>query len=398
MKKALTLITCGCMALILAGCGSVNPKLSFPLPSLDHTSGRDSSTTAEVTKNDLSMNSISLCPAKETVTSDDGAALFSLSFQQTQLMLHDTTLEKKILSDLQARTDLMLTDAAQIEAQAHLDYQQAEYWSEYFIDVSYTPTRLDQSVLSLFANTSSYCGGPHPSLVTGSVTYDLQTGEMLYLDDILLPDCTSDRLYQLVLKSLEDRAEDLYYDYADALGDRFTGELHSIQDWYFSRTGLCFHFSPYDIAPYSSGTIITELPYRTLSSVLKDQYIPSETSVPVTGSMYANSFTVADSERFSFITDVVLDEKGNEILLYPDATVTDLRIETGFRYNDTNQYISVATVFAASNMNIGDAVHLTANLENQDAILRLIYHSGNQEYSSYIAFDEASNSIILTTE
>ena len=395
VKKFFALITAGCIALSLVGCGSAHSGQSdATLPRLTDST-RDTPSIPEHPGAPIPMHAIILPTIKETVTGDDGTDLFSLSFQRTQVILHNQEAEDKIIGDLQSRNGSTLDIAYQMEAQARLDYPDNEYWSEYFIEIAYTPTRLDQAVLSLFGNTSSYSGGPHPSLTTDSVTYDLQTGDVVSLDDILTPECSSDTLYQLILDSLESQAEDLYYDYADALGDRFTGELHSIQDWYFSRSGLCFHFAPYDIAPYSSGTVIAELPYSSLAGILNEKYFPTETPL-ATGSMYAEAYMEDARERFTFIADVPVCDNGIEVLLYPDASVTDLRIETGSRYEESNQYIAVSTVFAANTMNVGDAIRLNANLENSDTVLRLVYHSEGQEYSAFITYDEVSNSIQLT--
>ena len=395
MKKFLALIAAGCVALSLVGCGSGHSGQSKATLPLLTDSTRDTPSVTEPSRAAIPMNAIVLPSVKETVTEENGTELFSLSFQHTQVILHNKAAEDKIISDLQSRNNSIVSSAYQIEAQARMDYPESEYWSEYFIDIAYTPTRLDQAVLSLFGNTTSYSGGPHPSLATDSVTYDVQTGEVVCLDDILSPECSSDTLYQLILKSLEGQAEDLYYDYADALGDRFTGKLHSIQDWYFSRSGLCFHFAPYDIAPYSTGTVIAELPYSTLAGILNEKYFPTISPL-ATGSMYAQTFIENDSERFTCIADVPLCEDGIEVLLYPDAAVTDLRIESGSRYSDSNQYIAVSTVFAANTMNVGDAIRLTANLKNEDTVLRLVYHSEGQEYSAFITYDDVGDSILLT--
>lgn len=395
MKKLLALISAGCLALSLAGCGTVQPELPpVTTPSLD-TSTNDTPSVTEPVNPIIPMHAIILPSVKETVSTNDGTPLFSLNFQQTQVILHNSEVEEKIIGDLQTRMGPVLANAAQIEAQAQQDYPESEYWSEYFIDIAYTPTRLDEVVLSLFGNASSYSGGPHPSLVTNSMTYDLLSGEMVYLDDILAPECTPDTLYQLIVKSLEIQKDDLYYDYADALGDRFTGELHSIQDWYFSRNGLCFHFAPYDIAPYSSGTIIAELPYSVLVGVLNEKYFPSDPPI-ATGSMYAETYVEDDSERFNYISGVTLCEEGTDVLIYPDAVVSDIRIVSGSRYSESNQFIAGAIVFAANTMNVGDAIRLTADLNNADTVLQLIYHSDNQEYSAFITYDDVGDSILLT--
>ena len=395
MKKFLALIAAGCVALSFAGCASQHSAQSNASSPPLTDSAKDTASITEPSGTTVPMYAIILPATKETIAAEDGIDLFSLSFPQTQVILHNEAAENKIIGDLQSRNASLLSNAHQIEDQARLDYQKNEYWTEYFIDIAYTPTRLDQAVLSLFGNTSSYSGGAHPSLTTDSVTYDVQTGDVVCLDDILTPECSSDTLYQLILNSLESQAEDLYYDYADALRDRFTGELHSIQDWYFSRTGLCFHFAPYDIAPYSSGTVIAELPYTILTGILNEKYFP--TAPPLaTGSMYAETYTENVGKRFTNIANIPLCVDGNEVLLYPDATVTDLRIEAGSRYSDSKQYIAVSTVLAANTMNVGDAIRLTADLENEDTVLRLVYHSEGQEYSAFITYDKVGNSILLT--
>jgi hypothetical protein len=395
MKRLLALLVAGCLAVSFAGCSSAKPRESDAMAIGSGVASKDQPVTVSPSEAPQSMRAIALPSVKEAVTADDGTTLFTLSFPQAQVILGDSSLEERIIGDLQTRNGSVLTEASQLEAQANLDYPESEFWSEYFIDISYTPTRLDDAVLSLFGNFLSYSGGPHPSLTTDSVTYDLETGAVMYLDYVLAPECTPDTLYQLVLQSLSGQAEDLYYDYADALGDRFTGELHSIQDWYFSRSGLCFHFAPYDIAPYSSGTIIAELPYGNLKGILKDKYFPAEASL-ATGSMYVEDYQEESIGRFSCIANVPLSEDGIEVLLYPDAVVTDLRIETGWRYADTDQYISGATVFAASNMGVGDAISLTADLASDETLLRLVYHADGKEYSAFITYDASGDTIVLS--
>ena len=93
---------------------------------------------------------------------------------------------------------------------------------------------------------------------------------------------------------------------------------------------------------------------------------------------------------------MALCEDGSQILLYSDATVTDLRIETGSRYSDFEGSTASTTVFAASSLNVGEAIHLSADIENRDALFRMVYRSGNKEYSSFITYDELGDSIVLT--
>jgi hypothetical protein len=326
---------------------------------------------------------------------EQGTELLYYSYPQVQLLLENEATAARILGDLHSRIETVVTAARDLKTLARESLSDSEAWSAYFIEMAYTPTRLDQAVLSLFGNQSVYSGGPHPSMVTDSVTYDLQTGGALYLDQLLTAQCTPQQLYQKIIDVLAGQADNLYYDYQEVLQDRFTGDLHNLKDWYFSKSGLCFHFAPYDIAPYSSGTIVAELPYEELSGILDEKFLPAQASA-ATGSMYAEAYLEDDSERFTTIAQIPLPQGNTEVLLYSDAPVTDVRIEIGTQYSDTQQYIPGSVVFAADMVDIGDAIRLTADLSNPEQLYRLVYHSAGQEYSAFITYDDIGDSILLT--
>lgn len=400
MKKLLAVLLSLSLILALVGCNApaqdIPQKIATgPAPTAPEDPTEPVTEPLHPIEASQPMHAISLPVVTETVCNDEGVQLLSFSFQRAQLFLENEEAAEKILGDLQAQIGPLVTAAEDLEALAREEQPVSENWSPYFIEIAYTPTRLDHAVLSLFGNQSSYSGGPHPSVVTDSVTYDLQTGETLYLNELLDADCTAQQLCQKIISVLSQQADNLYYDYQEALLDRFTVDLHSIRDWYFSKNGLCFHFDPYDIAPYSSGTIVAEIPYSELTGILQEKYLPGE--VPnATGSMYAEAYLEDDTERFNTIAQVALQDDGTDILLYSDAPVTDVRIETGFRYSDTQQYIAETVVFAADTVDIGDAIRLTADLSNPETLYRLVYHSAGQEYSAFITYDDIGDSILLT--
>ena len=400
MKKLLAVLLTMGLILALSGCSAPaqeDPQVltTAPAPTVPEDTTEPATEPLHPIEVSHPMHAISLPTVTETVCNDDGIQLLSFSFQRAQLFLENEEAAEKILGDLQVQMGTLVTAAENLEALAREEQPFSEDWSPYFIEIAYTPTRLDQAVLSLFGNQSSYSGGPHPSVATASVTYDLQTGEALYLDELLSADCTGQQLCQKIVAALSGQAESLYYDYEEALLDRFTGDLHSIRDWYFSKNGLCFHFAPYDIAPYSSGTIVAEIPYSELTGILLEKYLPGE-APNATGSMYAEAYLEDDTERFNTIAQVLLAEEGTDILLYSDAPVTDVRIETGFRYSDTQQYIAETVAFAADTIDIGDAIRLTADLSDPEKLYRLVYHSADQEYSAFITYDDLGDSILLT--
>ncbi len=387
------------LMLALTGCGAPTqespPVMTTKAPVIEQTPTQPATEPLHPIEISQPMHAISLPTHTERVLDEQGTELLYYSYPQVQLLLENKATAARILGDLHSRIETVVTAARDLETLARESLSGSEAWSAYFIEMAYTPTRLDQAVLSLFGNQSVYSGGPHPSMVTDSVTYDLQTGGALYLDQLLTAQCTPEQLYQKIIDVLAGQADNLYYDYQEVLQDRFTGDLHSLRDWYFSKSGLCFHFAPYDIAPYSSGTIVAELPYEELSGILDEKFLPAQESA-ATGSMYAEAYLEDDSERFTTIAQIPLPQGNTEVLLYSDAPVTDVRIEIGSQYSDTQQYIPGSVVFAADMVDIGDAIRLTADLSNPEQLYRLVYHSAGQEYSAFITYDDIGDSILLT--
>jgi len=397
MKRILAALLCLFLALACAGCGTA--------PAQNQASNAGNTPEDLVTTPSTEpyhseqlqqpMHGISMVTVSEDTHADDGEVIFTRSYQKIGLILNGKDTQSVIAADLDRRITEFLSDTADMVKDAQSQYAEgSEYWSPYFMDISYTPTRIDQSVLSLFCNYVVQSGGVHPFQYTGSITYDLATGKSLKLTDILEDNCTGSDLSALVETVLEPMAEELYFDYQDSLNDIFSTNLNNISNWYFSHTGLCFHFAPYEIAPYSSGTIIATIPYAQLEGILREEFFPTQLE-DANGSLYAEFFLPDDTERFAFLAEVELDANGTEILIHPDAAVTDVRIEQGDWTYDGSKFIPVSTIFAADSLGLGNGIVLTADLSNDEAPLRLVYSSGGQEVSAIIVYDEASDSIQL---
>ena len=396
MKRLICIFLCTCLALAAGGCAQ-DPVVQDPTEATGSTVVTAPPTTDPPQPEIIvpPIAAIAMPTVSETVPADDGMVLFTKTYQHFNMTLTDSKISALITADLQARLNVALSDAAEIEDAARLSYSPDTAWSPYVMEVSYTPTRIDRAVLSLFGNHLTYRGNIHPVLVTESVTYDLTTGRSLTLGDILAEDITGSAICEQIVEALAPRAQtDLYDDHQQVLHERFARNYEGLTDWYFSHTGLCFHFSPYDIAPYSSGTIIAEIPYEKLSGIIRQQFLPAEASTP-TGSMYAEEWKETDSERFLMVVDVDMKSDGTTVLLHPDAAVADVRIESGSWSADGTMYIPASTVFAADSIEFGNAIAVTAGFSKDDPVLRLVYRSGDLKVSAIITYDTATDSIVL---
>ena len=124
-------------------------------------------------------------------------------------------------------------------------------------------------------------GGAHGDYKQSSVTFDLTTGERLKLSDLLNPDNVdaAKNLKKLVSAQLNQEQSGMagMFMTADEAAEKFILAKDSEdENWTLTEDGLRFHFQPYEIAPYAGGIIQVTVPYRKLSEVIQEKYLPEE--------------------------------------------------------------------------------------------------------------------------
>ena len=153
MKKRIALLLCACLALSAAGCSAApaetDPQGETTAPNVIITSPTQPYQD-EVTEISQPMHALVMPTVSETTLSDDGAVLFSRSYQKIQLILNGADSADTIAADLQNRIGTTLANASQIESYAKDDYTGPEGWNPYFIDLTYTPTRIDRMAMCAF--------------------------------------------------------------------------------------------------------------------------------------------------------------------------------------------------------------------------------------------------------
>lgn len=339
------------------------------------------------------MHAVVMPFVQETVVDEDGTLIFTKAYQEFSLVFSGSNVGDVVSQDLHARMNAFLASAADIESYAKNDYTGQSGWAPYYVTVQYLPTRIDHNVLSLYGKNTSFSGETHPSSGTDSVNYDLATGNALTLGDILIAGYQGQDVADLICQALTDWSGELYSDYEDVLAGIFKKNSESITNWYFTGTGLAFHFSPSEIAPTFVGIVTGEIPYESLSGLLREQYFPTVSQG--TGMLEAEEFIADDSERFSSIVEVKLHNGGKKILLYPDTAVTDLRIEQGAQLSDGSGYMTQTTVFCADRIDAGEAIVIEADLSDPTQPLQISYRSGNRIITASLVYDADGDSIIL---
>lgn len=384
MKKIISLMLTAALLLTTAGCSLI------PFPSAETTEPSTQETTLETTVQTTAteytdpsvtyhapMSAVSLPVITESSTADDGTILFTYEYQNMTLSLQDAAIADAILVDFLNRQDTSDGSATAMQQSAVSDYTGQEDWWPYSFRMLYQPMRFDEMVLSLYGLESIFGGYTHGNFANLSVNYDLLTGKVLGIRDILVADYSAESLIEYIIQGLaEYEKEDMLFpDYKELISDMFFTN-HPVENWYFAQDGLCFFFSPYEIAPYSSGTLVSKVPYESLSGLLKDSYFPAE-SVSFSGAPICEKFSTMDAANISRFAELILDVDGEQVLLYADGTLLNVRVETGTWSENGTEFTPEATVFAATAISKGDAVMIQCQDFSQ---LRLTYESQGQVY------------------
>lgn len=397
MKQVISAMLCLVMVLSLAACGGKPEPTTAPTTTVPETTTvpvTEPTTEPTVPETTVDISSIPLLStAVITLTTEveraEGNIQFEYRYPNVRLVLPDPDVTDTVMLDLLNRIDATRTTADSILSNAGEDLL-------YFYDVRYTPMRIDPNVLSLYGTKSGYAGGAHPSHESTSVTYDLTTGRVLLLSDLLNPGCNAADLTPLVIEVLEVISQNqyLYSDYTATVEERFGHGLAVEDGWYLSGDGLCIFFSPYEIAPYATGEVKATIPYEKLNGLLRDQFFPVEKSCAV-GAVNAALWGDANQPQFEQFYDVVIDDEGETILLSTNGLVYDLTLEYGSWSSDGTVFYPSATVFAASSLSFSEAVILHLYIPDVMSNMRLTYTTDEGTIQKYIFQSGKDGSILL---
>lgn len=144
----------------------------------------------------------------------------------------------------------------------------ADDWPGTDLDISYTTTYADKSVISVFVMTYQYTGGAHGGTASTTFNYDLNSGQLLKLADAFQPNSAYLKTISAYCTTalLKDLGED-----ADKEWIR-TGaapKAENYRSWSITEDGLQITFDAYQVAAYAFGPQEVIVPYSVLNSIIK---------------------------------------------------------------------------------------------------------------------------------
>jgi hypothetical protein len=134
----------------------------------------------------------------------------------------------------------------------------------YEVFIEYVITYNDNCFLSLYSSNYEFTGGAHGSTRRVSNTWELCTGESIYLNNFFEPSSNYTRmLIQEMIKQAEKSIienELIYFeDYRELIAKYFNPI-----NFFMSPTGITIYYHQYDIGPYSTGIVEFTIPYEKI--------------------------------------------------------------------------------------------------------------------------------------
>lgn len=350
MKRFLALLLC--LLVLFVGCSAEQKEDAFIPPEIIEPTV----ITSTETHSDTELFAVAVPVSIDRFCLEDGTELYSCASQHMELILPNDEVANKVILNFLNRVDAAMAGKEHTLQEAQSSYDPAGDWFPYFHQIIYSPTRIDHGVLSLFGMQNSYSGGMHGNLNCTAANYDLETGDVLTLGSIMHLDADKEDFIEIVIKKLTEKEEEYYlFDgFEESVSSRLGGDENLYEDFYFTQTGLSFFFSPYEIAPYASGIITVEIPYKELLGLVYDGYFPDERD-EAEGCLHIGTFMDTDMEQFTDMAEVNLTTGDEILVVYPDGKIEDIEIIASG--DDIN--MPTYTVFSAHEMTAHNAVILS---------------------------------------
>ena len=129
--------------------------------------------------------------------------------------------------------------------------------------------------INVSANVFVDTGGAHPHQWSQWLNFDFESGKLLTKDDVFLASAKVD-IERMLLDHLMLMQAEIYPDESlktledlQQKGFLQMTNMYIPDNFLLHKEGVSFLFNRYDIAPYSAGEIVIEIPYEEIGYCLK---------------------------------------------------------------------------------------------------------------------------------
>ena len=184
-------------------------------------------------------------------------------------------------SDIVENFNVGIEDMNEEAKQQNEEMGEDEYEMKYSDNITVDIKRCDNKVLSFILNDYVYMGGAHGGGSFTGVSFDVETGKQIALDDLgdanSIRDTSKEYILNTIATSSDEAKASLFDDdvinYKDTIDELFSNGNQP--EFYLDTLGITFIFQQYDIAPYAAGMISFTVPYSEYEEIA-DGYTASD--------------------------------------------------------------------------------------------------------------------------
>ncbi len=264
----------------------------------------------------------------------------------------------------------------------------------YLLQSDCLTARVDERVISIITDESTYFGGVHGYVGRSARNFDARTGKVLQLEDLFNdPQDFLERCPELLWFAGRG-GENAYLALTESYFDGYEEDLPGLLrdgNWYLNDRGLVVIANPYEIGPYVMGRVEFTLSYDWLRWEMKEEYLPHEYTPE---GMIAGEILSQAAEADIYLDDGT-EGQGACVFFSAEGDVGNVRL-TRVSYNEwSNTFTEDSLLWAASDLPAGAAVLLRTWIGDVLPTLKLSYTSGGQNREYYISQSGKDGSLVL---
>ena len=201
------------------------------------------------------------------------------------------------------------------------------YFDGYSDENNLRVSRADDRFLSIVSTSFSYTGGAHGVYGENGYSYDVKTGQLLKLKDVITD---MGQLQSIVKESLKkDYPEASFIASLDeSVPENLTGEEDQACSWYLTPSGIDINFGVYLLGSYAEGSQTVQIMYSDHPELFFEGFIVQQGD-------YIENF----DENTNYYTDKDNDGVGDTIMVSPQYDEYQAVFELDITINDNTSKV-----------------------------------------------------------
>ncbi len=215
---------------------------------------------AQTVTSTTSSKNVSITTTKDSIKTDNGVVVLKYSYKMPVIKSNKKA-AAKINSFFTNKYKGFMKDEATILSWAKETSKDGNFLSYYSMSGTWTLTYSSSSIISFKYVYSDYVGGAHGDTSVSGVTFNLNTGNRVYINSYISG--TSSQIKSKIISAYKAfGASHKEYIFWETNESMFKKTKISKFPFYLTDSSVVFYYSPYTLAPYAAGVVSFSIDYK----------------------------------------------------------------------------------------------------------------------------------------